>query len=73
MTISYQEELIYLFSKATSLFRKGRAVTMWGPLSVKEHSIPSLQPTKQVFQYSLIGTENPLTKDKLLDFSHSVE
>lgn len=46
---------------------------MRGPLSVKEHSIPSLQPTKQVFQYSLIGTENPLTKDKLLDFSHSVE
>lgn len=46
---------------------------MWGPLSVKEHSIPNLQPTKQVFQYSLIGTESPLTKDKLLDFSHSVE
>lgn len=52
----------YSFCKATHLFRKGKEVTIWESLRAKTHCIANIYPTKQLFQYSKIGIQNPLSR-----------
>lgn len=52
----------YSFCKATHLFRKGKEVTIWESLKAKSHCIANIYPTKQLFQYSKVGIQNPLSR-----------
>lgn len=37
-------------------------MTVWESLRAKEHCIPNIDPTKQVFQYSQVGIQNPFSR-----------